>query len=142
MAQEIPSDFAEFMKRRESAARAFINGDFGPSRPMLAEDAPATFFDPWGGCHQGPADVRDCYERNASLFASGSCTFETLQLGADERFGYWVFLQQGSVKLHGAADPIPASLRVTEVFRRDGGEWKLVHRHADAPGGTFGTVAR
>jgi ketosteroid isomerase-like protein len=29
------------------------------------------------------------------------------------------------------ATPTPLDLRVTEVFRRADGEWKLVHRHAD-----------
>ena len=134
MAQPIPPDFVEFMKRREAAARAFINGEFMPSRPIVTQDEPSTFFDPWGGCHQGAAEVRECYERNATLFASGSCTFETLQLGADETIGYWVFLQRGTVKLHGAADPVPASFRVTEIFRRDRAYWKLIHRHADALG--------
>ena len=30
------------------------------------------------------------------------------------------------------------SLRVTLVFRRDGGQWRLVHRHADALVHTIG----
>ena len=127
----IPSDFAAFMQQREAAARAFINGDFAPSRRLVATAAPATFFDPWGGCHQGPDEVRDCYERNASIFASGTCSFETLQLAAGDSLGYWVFIQRGELRLQGAAAPIPGTLRVTEVFRRDLGEWKLVHRHAD-----------
>ena len=131
MGEHMPSDFADFMKRRELAARAFINGDFTPSRPIVTAEAPATFFDPWGGCHQGPDCVRECYERNVSLFASGSCTFETLQMAASGTIGYWVFIQRGDVRLQGAAEPMPAALRVTEVFRREAGEWKLVHRHAD-----------
>jgi ketosteroid isomerase-like protein len=37
-----------------------------------------------------------------------------------------------SVSMDGA--PVePYTLRVTHVYRREDGEWTIVHRHADAP---------
>jgi ketosteroid isomerase-like protein len=30
------------------------------------------------------------------------------------------------------ARPEPYTLRVTTVFRREGGEWRIVHRHGDS----------
>ena len=28
----------------------------------------------------------------------------------------------------------PVTVRVTHIYRRENGEWKIVHRHADNPG--------
>jgi ketosteroid isomerase-like protein len=131
VAQVLPDHFVEFMRDRERAVQAFVNGDYEPSRPLTTTADPATFFDPFGGVHTGAADVAAVYERNCGLFAGGATTVETLQLEASETVGYWVYLQTGTSTLRGSPTPIALALRVTEVYRREDGGWKLVHRHAD-----------
>jgi ketosteroid isomerase-like protein len=44
--------------------------------------------------------------------------------------GYVVGIEHSTVSV-GGATPEAYELRVTEVFRREDGEWKVVHRHAD-----------
>jgi len=34
-------------------------------------------------------------------------------------------------KIGTTTDKVPISVRVTTVFRRESGEWKIVHRHAN-----------
>ncbi len=124
-------DFAAFMRVREEAARAYVQGDSDPLAALAARELPATFFGPGGGSRDG-ADVLATYTRDAGLFEEGSEThFEILHMAASGDVGYWVGFQHAKAKMRGNADPIPMKLRVTEVFRREAGGWKLVHRHAD-----------
>jgi ketosteroid isomerase-like protein len=44
---------------------------------------------------------------------------------------YIVELERFRVKVGGAREPAPSSLRVTTVFRREEDGWKVLHRHAD-----------
>ena len=52
-------------------------------------------------------------------------------MAAHDSIGYWVGLQRTTARIRGEVETMPFDLRVTEVFRREGDDWKLVHRHAD-----------
>ena len=125
-------DFAEFLTGRPSVGQAYVTGDAGPLADISTERDPATFFPPMGGFVEGAAEVLATNRKGAEQFRDGSRTqFEILHSGASGDLGYWVGLQHAEVVMAGRDDPVPMHLRITEVFRREGGAWKLVHRHAD-----------
>ena len=125
-------DFEQFMQRRAEAASAYVRGEAAPVERMATREGNATFFAPRGGFVQGAEEVRSTYTRDADAFApGGDSRFEILQIGASDGLAYWVGFQRATAHIRGRAEAVPFNLRVTEVFRREGGEWKLVHRHAD-----------
>ncbi|MEW6640605.1 MAG: DUF4440 domain-containing protein [Pseudomonadota bacterium] len=127
-----PDDFSTFMAQREAAARAYVGGDGGPLDRLSTQAEPATFFGPAGGHRSGAATVTAAYRQGTVLFsAAGDTHFEILQQGASSTLAFWTGIQRATVRLHGKAGPVAMDLRVTEIFRREDGCWKLVHRHAD-----------
>jgi ketosteroid isomerase-like protein len=126
------ADFEQFMRRREEAARAYVTGDPAPLGRMVAEQSPATFFGPQGGLIDEADTVWNAYREGAAAFASdGETHLEIRHMAAADGLAYWAGVQRARVRLGGAAEPMPMDLRVTELFRRENGEWKLIHRHAD-----------
>ncbi len=125
-------DFDDFMEQRMAAAGAYMTGDASPLVRLLAVDSPATFFAPRGGVVQGATEVGARYVGDAHDFrAPGTTRFEVLQVGASGELAYWVGVQHATVQTGDMTQPAPMQLRVTEIFRRENGAWKLVHRHAD-----------
>ncbi len=57
-----------------------------------------------------------------------------LQSAASGDLAFWTGLQQAEVHFSGHPSVVPMTLRITEVFRFEDGDWKLVHRHADQAG--------
>jgi len=125
-------DFKRFMQQRDEVARAYVRGDATPLDRIVAREGEATFFPSGGGSFRGAATVSSTYERDAKAFApGGDSRFEILQLAASDGMAYWVGFQRANAYLIGRPQEVPFDLRVTEIFRREGESWKLVHRHAD-----------
>jgi ketosteroid isomerase-like protein len=120
------------MRTRERAANAYVEGDGGPVDALATDTAPASFFGPDGAVVSGPAAIREAFRAGARLFAAGGeSRLEVLDARASGDVGYWCGLQHATVRRASDGSTVEMSLRITEVFRREDGGWRLVHRHAD-----------
>ncbi len=125
-------DFDKFMAERQAASDSYISGDSAPFLAIATAHDPATFFPPSGAAIRGADAVRAANEQGARAFARGSSgRFEVLQSMAHGDLAFWAGLHHAEVRFVGQADSKPMTLRTTEVFRREDGEWRLIHRHAD-----------
>ena len=123
-------DFREFIVRREKAAQAYCRGDASKVEMLATGRDPATFFAPDGRILRGAEVVRQDYSRGAGQFGpGGDSSLEVFHFETDGGLAYWTGLQHATLEIQGKK--IPMKLRITEVFRREGEDWKLLHRHAD-----------
>ena len=120
------------LDRQLEAEKALINGDPGPRLAMWSTQDPVTVF----GAEKsviGSEEAREVFRWLAMRFFN--CTdyrFELVAAGASGDLAYTLGYERFSFSMDGGpAEPI--TLRVTHVYRREDGEWKTVHRHADGP---------
>jgi ketosteroid isomerase-like protein len=79
----------------------------------------------------GWAEVGPMFEKLASRFSNcGSCEWEVVAADVGEDFAHLLAIERTTASV-GGSEPRPYMLRSTTIFRRENGEWKIVHRHAD-----------
>ena len=126
------ADFEAFFASRIQAAEAYTDGDYSRLAPLVADEGAASFHSPQGDTVSGAKAVAARYRKDADGFQPGGRSrFAILQKGESGDIGFWTGFQVATVKPASRPGPIDMRIRVTEVFRRTDGEWKLVHRHAD-----------
>ena len=120
---------AATMPRQLAAERAMHSGDAAPRLAMWSSRDPVTLF---GAERSGSG--WDAVSGTSLWIASrmSDCTAYDIELvaaGASGDLAYTVAYEHTSASLDGAA--VSYTLRVTHVYRREDGEWKVVHRHGD-----------
>jgi len=127
-------DFERFLERYEAANTAFVNGDSSPWLSIAAAKDPVSIFGGFGGLGEsGVAEVLQRYLRAATAFqpSGAEVDFEYLVKDVRGRLAYTVAIERAHVLYAGHTEREPQVLRVTMLFRREHGAWKIVHRHAD-----------
>jgi ketosteroid isomerase-like protein len=107
----------------------------------LSTRDPVTLFPASQPAQRGWAEVSQAFQRVASLYANSTpVTFDLVAAGVSGDLAYVVGYERGAASVGGGTVQ-PLDLRVTQVYSRESGEWKLVHRHGDpGPGGNAGLV--
>ena len=118
------------MARYRDAETALHNGDAAPRKAMWARTDPVTLL---GAALSaaGWEEIEPVFNRLQARFSNcTSCEHEVIAAGASGDLAYIVALEHTTASVNDSP-PLPYTLRATTVFRREDGEWKVAHRHAD-----------
>jgi ketosteroid isomerase-like protein len=137
MTDEHPA-LAELSRKAQQSAEAYLAGDLDAYAEILPHADDFTLMPPFGGPTR-PGFVLDDETREAtrSTFRGGQVRVEVDASYVTDDLAVLAVVE----RQRGRVGDLPEqdwSLRVTLAFRRDGGEWRLVHRHADALVHTIG----
>lgn len=128
---ELDEFLSTVLPRQIEAEEAIHNGDPAPRLSMWSHNDPVTILGAFGIVSNGWAEVNEISRWIASRFSN--CTaydFELVTAGVSGDLAYTVGYERSKLSLDGG--PIQSNmLRVTHVYRREDGEWKIVHRHGD-----------
>ncbi len=128
----MPSELDEMKQRYRRSLEAFIQGDPEPQNALWSGADDVTLANPLGPPVKGIERVFEAMDRAAAMTREGErLTFDVVSSYETADLAYEFGLQGGAMKLGGSADMVHVTLRVTTIFRREGDEWKLLHRHAD-----------
>jgi ketosteroid isomerase-like protein len=132
MAEETISheELAELIRRTEEATSAFMRGDMDRYLALTPHAPGFTLMNPFGGPPNRYEDRTESLRAAASYFKAGEAKLELAETHVWDDTVVLVMIE----RQHGEVGGLPDQdwpLRVTQVYRRDGPEWLLVHRHAD-----------
>ena len=127
------SDKEEFLgwvrSRLKDAEKAIHNGDAAPRLSIWSQNEPVTVFGAVKSAN-GQGEIRELFRRLEARFSD--CTSYSYEVVAADVIGemaYTVGYEHTQASVAGV--PRSYTLRVTQLYRREDGEWKVAHRHAD-----------
>lgn len=124
-------EVARLARESASANAALMRGDVDGYRALITLAEDFTLMSPFGGTPtRGVQMTEERWEAMKRFFRNGTFEQEVVQSYASRDMVVLAIIE----RVNGEVGGLPAqdwALRVTLVYRREGAEWRLAHRHAD-----------
>ncbi|MEM8573879.1 MAG: nuclear transport factor 2 family protein [Pseudomonadota bacterium] len=122
------------------ALNSTFNGDPNPMMDIWLHTPTVTAMRPNGGCEIGWDKLWPAWKQVAELFSGGhvEITKRTIYVSGD--VAYEIGLERGTLSPGG--ETIKAEHRVTNIFERSNGDWKIIHHHTDKSEGAMEALRR
>lgn len=123
-------DVRSAAERFYAALNSVVNGDAGPMEDVWSQGADATTMHPIGGRQVGWHQVRDSWQQVAGIATGGKVTLGDRLIRVVGDAAYELGIEYVEATLAGQS--VRTEVRVTNIYRREGGAWWIVHHHSDA----------
>jgi len=118
--------------RLHAAMAKVANGDVSEIKRLYSDSADATSFYGWGGYEKGEEAVSKRWDWAGQQFRGGTVRHENITTVVTPEMFYTTDIETFSDQRMAGVEGVTGwSNRVTHIFRREDGEWRLIHRHAN-----------
>jgi len=114
------------------AGLELTNGNPDLYKELYSHRDDVTLSNPFGPPALGWGEVSATLDRAAANYRDGEAVgFDNVSTVVTPELAYAVEIERYRARVGGASEPTPVAVRVTTVFRREDGIWKVTHRHGD-----------
>jgi ketosteroid isomerase-like protein len=122
-------EIREVSARFYAALKRMLNGDSRALSDVWSHRSFVTAMHPLGGRQVGWAEVRKTWEQIAQRSSEGKVELKDQLIRLAGEFAYEVGIEHVEAKLGG--QKFAANIRVTNIYQREAGAWKIIHHHTD-----------
>jgi len=123
------NEVREASKQFYAALNRMANGDATPLSEIWSRGTTVTTMHPIGGRQVGWNEVWEAWSQVAGAASEGKVRLNDQLIRVVGDMAYEVGVEDAEFKLGG--HKVAGRIRVTNIYQREGGAWKVVHHHTD-----------
>lgn len=128
-----PEDFTAFLAKVDAAQLELQNGRPAAFKALWSRADDVTLSGGLGGAiEKGWDAVSRRLDWVGTQFSNGTNRIERIVTNASGDLGYVIQAEHLRFRVPGQSNDSTRDYRVTMIFRREGGQWRMVHRQADS----------
>lgn len=123
-----------------AALNRMLAGDSNSLADIWSHSSTVTALHPIGDWHVGWKEVKGSFDQVAKASTGGhvEMTKRLVRVAGDSAYEVGIEVAKFAI----AGQPLTVNSRVTNIYQREGGAWKVVHHHGDKASGIAEALAR